>query len=206
MKKITVLITLVLALQFCFADGLSANSASMDRRQKFYERMGGFVEKPVDVNAPHVVITDNRKACDGAVTNFTKWIDSVFQFSTKAGEAGENDISIVLVDEGEFVIYPDKLKAIVTPGKDENETEDRLMTALVHILGVEQGKLEPQIMGTMLNQAKARGIPLTRRTTYKQAVKEGWAPAPTNDIQRAVWDEVKNGAKSSTVTNTPSAK
>ncbi len=199
MKKITVLITLVLALQFCFVDGLSANSASMDRRQKFYERMGGFVEKPVDVNAPHVVITDNRKITDNSVDNLIKWIGSVLQFSTKTGEAREKDISIVLVDEGDFAIYPDKSKAIVTPGKDEKETEDRLMTALVHILGVEQGKFGPQIMGTMLNQAKALDIPFARRTTYKQAVKEGWAPAPTNDIQRAVWDSVKNPA----MTNTP---
>lgn len=34
-------------------------------------------------------------------------------------------------------------------------------------------------------------VKLGRRTTYLQAVKEGWAPAPTNDIQRAVWDKVK---------------
>jgi len=28
-------------------------------------------------------------------------------------------------------------------------------------------------------------------TTYISACKEGWAPAPTNDIQKAVWDKVK---------------
>ena len=33
------------------------------------------------------------------------------------------------------------------------------------------------------------------RTTYDQAVREGWAPAPTNDVQRAIWDEVKKGGK-----------
>jgi hypothetical protein len=25
--------------------------------------------------------------------------------------------------------------------------------------------------------------------TYRQACKEGWAPAPTNDVQKAIWDE-----------------
>ena len=30
-----------------------------------------------------------------------------------------------------------------------------------------------------------------RRTTYKRACKEGWAPAPTNDFQRAVWEKIK---------------
>jgi hypothetical protein len=32
-------------------------------------------------------------------------------------------------------------------------------------------------------------------TSYRTAVKEGWAPAPTNDIQKAVWDSVKSGGK-----------
>ena len=27
-------------------------------------------------------------------------------------------------------------------------------------------------------------------TTYKKACQEGWAPAPTNDIQKAIWDKV----------------
>ena len=29
--------------------------------------------------------------------------------------------------------------------------------------------------------------------TYLDACKEGWAPAPTNDIQKAIWEKVKNG-------------
>ena len=28
------------------------------------------------------------------------------------------------------------------------------------------------------------------RTTYRQACKEGWAPAPTNEFQRAIWEKV----------------
>ena len=38
--------------------------------------------------------------------------------------------------------------------------------------------------------AKALGIQSARRVTYRQACKEGWAPAPTNDVQQAIWDEV----------------
>jgi predicted Zn-dependent protease len=29
------------------------------------------------------------------------------------------------------------------------------------------------------------------RMTYRKAVEQGWAPPPTNDLQKAVWDEVK---------------
>ena len=28
-------------------------------------------------------------------------------------------------------------------------------------------------------------------TTYRKAVEEGWAPQPTNDVQRAIWQEIK---------------
>ena len=26
--------------------------------------------------------------------------------------------------------------------------------------------------------------------TYKRACREGWAPTPTNDVQRAIWEKV----------------
>ena len=35
------------------------------------------------------------------------------------------------------------------------------------------------------------GLSGARRVPYDQAVREGWAPAPTNDVQRAIWEEVK---------------
>ena len=33
-------------------------------------------------------------------------------------------------------------------------------------------------------------IQTSKRTTYREACIEGWAPAPTNDIQRAIWERV----------------
>ena len=34
------------------------------------------------------------------------------------------------------------------------------------------------------------GITPAREVPYIQAVREGWAPAPTNDIQKAIWDKI----------------
>jgi len=34
------------------------------------------------------------------------------------------------------------------------------------------------------------GVTPRRLVTYKRACREGWAPAPTNDVQKAIWDEV----------------
>ena len=37
---------------------------------------------------------------------------------------------------------------------------------------------------------KRIGVVPEVRMTYRRACKEGWAPAPTNEVQKAVWDEV----------------
>ena len=34
------------------------------------------------------------------------------------------------------------------------------------------------------------GLTQTRYTTYRKACMEGWAPAPTNEYQQAIWDSV----------------
>lgn len=34
------------------------------------------------------------------------------------------------------------------------------------------------------------GIIPAKEVTYEKAVKEGWAPQPTNDVQKAIWDNI----------------
>jgi len=49
----------------------------------------------------------------------------------------------------------------------------------------------PEPFNKFLAQAGALGIQPVRTVTYRKACEEGWAPAPTNDFQRAIWEEVK---------------
>lgn len=35
------------------------------------------------------------------------------------------------------------------------------------------------------------GVKPRKMATYKRACQEGWAPAPTNDIQKAIWEKAK---------------
>ena len=35
------------------------------------------------------------------------------------------------------------------------------------------------------------GVTFPYVTTYKRACREGWAPSPTNDIQKAIWEKVR---------------
>lgn len=35
------------------------------------------------------------------------------------------------------------------------------------------------------------GVKPYREASYRRAVREGWAPPPTNDVQRAIWEKIK---------------
>ena len=48
----------------------------------------------------------------------------------------------------------------------------------------------PEPFNKMALNATKLNISRQKMVTYKQACEEGWAPAPTNDIQKAIWDKV----------------
>ena len=51
--------------------------------------------------------------------------------------------------------------------------------------------VSPDSANSALQNGAKIGFKPYRRTTYKRACKEGWAPAPTNEFQKAVWEKVK---------------
>lgn len=52
-----------------------------------------------------------------------------------------------------------------------------------------------EILNKFSNSAPLYGLKPWYSTTYKRACEEGWAPAPTNDIQKAIWDRVHAAPK-----------
>lgn len=50
------------------------------------------------------------------------------------------------------------------------------------------------LMTGMQRNFQKLGVTADRRTTYKKACFEGWAPMPTNQWQRAIWDGIQNGS------------
>ena len=48
----------------------------------------------------------------------------------------------------------------------------------------------PMAHNTMIEVAKSHGIGMISFASYRTACKQGWAPTPTNDVQKAIWDEV----------------
>jgi hypothetical protein len=49
----------------------------------------------------------------------------------------------------------------------------------------------PEPMNKIACHMNKLGLKPLRITTYRNAIEEGWAPAPSNDVQRAVWRELK---------------
>ena len=49
----------------------------------------------------------------------------------------------------------------------------------------------PHPVSNMIEVADKLGIVRVHRATYRKACEEGWAPPPTNDVQRAIWEKVK---------------
>lgn len=50
--------------------------------------------------------------------------------------------------------------------------------------------IQPMNMAKMQSMWKRFGVKKERRIPYRVACREGWAPAPTNEFQKAVWEQV----------------
>lgn len=51
------------------------------------------------------------------------------------------------------------------------------------------------VVDRTLTSLEAAGVTPQIYVTYRRACQQGWAPAPTNDIQKAIWDEVHSVPK-----------
>jgi len=49
----------------------------------------------------------------------------------------------------------------------------------------------PEYLGKMMQRARVLGMESRRIAPYRKAVEEGWAEAPSDEIEQAIWDEVK---------------
>ena len=55
--------------------------------------------------------------------------------------------------------------------------------------------MQPMNFQKMYGQMAKFGVKRARHIPYRLAVMEGWAPQPTNEYQKAIWDEVRAAPK-----------
>ena len=48
----------------------------------------------------------------------------------------------------------------------------------------------PEQHNRMVDSITLLGVKMVRVASYRDACEQGWAPAPTNDVQKAIWDKV----------------
>ena len=56
--------------------------------------------------------------------------------------------------------------------------------------GIVAEAINPAFDRQIIKHLKGIGMKPSRKTTYSRACQEGWAPAPTNKYQQAIWDKV----------------
>ncbi len=182
----------------CALAALAAPAQDAARREAMLKMTGGLVEKGVPANAPVVVVVDGRKAPDGTAEAFARRMSRLLMLPIRSGSPRDGDFVIEVADGGDLVVMPESRKAVVPAGADAKETERRLSKALVSLFAAAIDPVKLDGMQMMLKAARDNGVPVARRVSYRQAVKEGWAPAPTNEYQKAIWDAAH--------TNAPAAK
>jgi len=52
--------------------------------------------------------------------------------------------------------------------------------------------LAPVRFSGINRSASKLNLPVLRSTTYQMAVRQGWAPPPTNEVQKAIWEKNKD--------------
>lgn len=172
------------------------NLFSQHDKSTIVAKTGGFITRPISKESKKIILLDCKK--DSHENPFTHIEFEILKPLRLPYEVIKGDYSeinkyqehyvIALCDCNEVAYLPHKnlVTIPITCSSKKNITE-----ALYILFGVDTSLPSIRKNGALLTSAKNRGIPQLERTTYRLAVKEGWAPAPTNDIQRAVWDKVK---------------
>ena len=195
MCKVAMLVTATVTGALLFAEEPKAGTSTPSvAKEKFLAITGGFVEKELPPGAKVVRIVDATTGAGATVaTQFQNYLHKSLRLPSKVekGEIGkidnkDGDVVLAIVDAGDFVVYPEKSLAVVPVGTIG--TEQALEKGLALILAVNSKEMTTR---SIMQGAAAKGIPTIVRTSYKRAVELGWAPAPTNDYQRAIFEAVK---------------
>ena len=200
MKIMPILTVALLAVSAMAQTNTTNTATNAHPRKSLAEITGGFIFKPIDENSRGVLLLDGRsdKSDSTIFDKFEKRLERQVSIYTKraAGDVAtyknaKEDLVLALVDQGgTLCVYPERKMAVVPLREKDAFTIDSLWRGFSALLSSD-GLNDMLLLSLLDHRAKQLNIPVRIRTTYRAAVKEGWAPAPTNDFQKAIWEKIK---------------
>lgn len=173
-----------------------------DVKTSMLQRTGGFIVKPLGPDEKVILLVDTRKTTDDVLPKFQEELTRQMHIASVIGtEAPNAAVKLLLADAGGSSVDFETLTATVSCGKTDTETNNKLFKALLCIFASQSELLTQEGLILAQKAIAAQKLGSVRRATYKQACREGWAPAPTNDYQRAIWETAMSAA-----TNAPTAR
>ncbi len=154
---------------------------------------------------------------DGSAFDMTKIAEEKAKFNAQELIYLVNDkslpMSLMAIEDGYALI---NFAALATDASDAGALKNRVQRQIWRIFGLMNGasntifphcvlksvhnvkdidKLGANVMcpepySKICDDLRARGVLPRVMATYRQACNEGWAPEPTNEVQRAIWKEV----------------
>jgi len=127
--------------------------------------------------------------------NFAIYVvnDPTMPMSLVATEAGWGAINTAGLDVGDrFSKQLTRVFALTVGGMNSRNVHSpmRPVTSAEQLDDVKSDDIMIDMIDALRINMKAHGMTQTRIASYRKACQEGWAPAPTNEYQQAIWDKV----------------
>lgn len=175
-------------------NALRTEAKNVPIKEVLNRRSGGYIYQPLPEGSKVVSLIDRTDRGAGVLESFSRELEEDLKIPSVAGVSDRAAFTIELVPEGEISVNLTDGRAVVPAGGSDAETQAGLWKAMFALFSANASlsakmsfrSQEGMVIGR--RAMEAAGIEPVRRTTYKVAVEEGWAPPPTNDFQRAIWD------------------
>ena len=179
---------------------------SPELKELMDRRSGGLVYPKT--NGKALLIVDARGGeYDGFVDEFAKDLKRNFHLHVAtsrktvahdadpfaAANAFKTDANpaVILITDTEsrptLAIYPEDAVGVVNATRLKDADAAKYKVRLAKEVW---GDDTPAQCNAIYESVSAIGLQAAKPVSYKMACRQGWAPAPTNSIQKAIWDEV----------------
>ena len=187
-----------LALIVFLSAAVSMAQTNQAGKVKFLRKTGGFVTREVGKGENVVSLIDKTGRGGAELAAFRARLTALAEVPVVIGRDDEDTVvKIFLSEKNAFTIDVASFSAIVPMGKDSEATQGNLEGAFLALCAISAKLMTQEGLALVAAAMAKHHMEPVRRATYRRAVEEGWAPPPTNDYQKAIWDAAH--------TNTPAA-